>query len=136
MDVNVVDANVVIGFLDSSNANHARSVELLQARETESLVMHEVTLAEVLAGPAQIDRAAAERVWETVLRMGITQAATGASPLEVAQLRASTGLPIPDCLVILTAGDPSAGNAILTFDERLAAKARALGYVVAPSPQR
>lgn len=129
-DVIVVDANVVIGFLDKTNANHARAVELLLAHESEPLVMHEVTLAEVLAGPAQIDRTAAERVWASILQLGITAAATTASPLEVAQLRASTGLPIPDCLVILAAGDPAAGNPILTFDERLAVKARALGYAV------
>lgn len=131
-DVKVLDANIVIGFLDSTNANHARAVELLRAHESEPLVMHEVTLAEVLAGPAQIDRTAAERVWASILQLGITRATTAASPLEVAQLRASTGLPIPDCLVILTAGEPAAGNPILTFDERLAIKARALGYVVAP----
>ncbi|WP_206446387.1 PIN domain-containing protein [Agrococcus sp. KRD186] len=130
--MNVVDANVVVGFLDSTNANHARAVELLGARESEPLVMHEVTMAEVLAGPAQVDRAAAERVWTSMLQMGIRQAATAASPLDVAQLRASTGLPIPDCLVILTAGKPATGHPILTFDEWLAAKARALGYSVAP----
>lgn len=130
--MNVVDANVLIGFLDHTNANHAPAVELLQAREREPLVMHEVTMAEVLAGPAQIDRAAAERVWASMLQMGIRQARTAGSPLEIAQLRASTGLPIPDCLVILTAGEPATGNPILTFDERLAAKARALGYAVAP----
>lgn len=128
----VLDANVVIGFLDGSNANHARAVELLDALAGEPLVMHEVTQAEVLAGPAQLGAEAAERVWATILRLGVVQANPQTTPLGIARLRAVTGLPIPDCLVILSAGDAVAGNRVLTFDERLAAKARQLGYTVLP----
>ncbi len=131
--VNVLDANVVIGFLDGANANHARAVELMRAHEGEPFMMHEITIAEVLAGAAQIDRPAAEQVWSDILQMGIAQADPTATALEVALLRAATGLPIPDCLVVLAAGDPADGNAILTFDERLAAKARSLGHTVLPA---
>ncbi|RNI21171.1 type II toxin-antitoxin system VapC family toxin [Flexivirga caeni] len=56
LDANVVigflDANVVIGFLDATNAQHARAVKLLGRFEGEPFVMHEITVAEVLAGPA------------------------------------------------------------------------------------
>lgn len=128
----VVDANVVIGFLDASNTQHERAVELLQAHASGQLTMHPVTIAEVLAGPAQMDRATAERVWASILQMGVIEAAPAATPLDVALLRATTGLPIPDCLVILSAGVPGAGNPILTFDDRLAAKARELGHAVQP----
>lgn len=84
----VLDANVVIGFLDAANAS--------------------------------------------ILQMGVVEAQPVATPLDVATLRAKTGLPIPDCPVILSAGEPSTGTAILTFDERLATEARALGYDVLP----
>lgn len=131
-EVNVLDANVVIGFLDREDAHHGRAVELLAAHQDEPFSMHEVTLAEVLAGPAQVGKAAAARVWAHILQMGVGQAEPTATPLDVALLRASTGLPIPDCLVILTAGDPSAGHRILSFDERLAARARELAYTVLP----
>lgn len=128
----VLDANVVIGFLDRTNANHEQAVELLRECEGEPLGMHAVTIAEVLAGPAQLSRTAAQQVWAHIHDLGVTQLEAVASPLEVAVMRATTGLPIPDCLVILSAGTPAAGNAILTFDTRLAAKARDLGHVVRP----
>lgn len=128
--MNVLDANVVIGFLDRENALHERAVRLLKAHEGESFSMHPVTVAEVLAGPAQLDRANAASVWASILQMGIVDAVPDATPLDVAVMRASTGLPIPDCLVILSSGDPAYKNPIITFDERLAAKASELGYVV------
>lgn len=126
----VLDANVVIGVLDATNAHHARAVELIAAHENEQFVMHEVTVAEVLAGPAQTGRAAAEQVWATMLELGITTVHPNATPLEVALLRAATGLPIPDCLVILSVGKPGEDASILSFDARLAARARELGHTV------
>lgn len=75
---------------------------------------------------------AAERVWASVLQLGVIPAAPEPAPLEVAVLRAATGLPIPDCLVLLAAGEPAADHVILTFDARLAARARELGYAVQP----
>lgn len=128
----VLDANVVIGFLDAANAQHQRAVELLTADASERFVMHPATIAEVLTGPARRDRAGAARVWASILQMGVVEAQPAATPLDVATLRAKTGLPISDGLVILSAGEPSTGTAILTFDERLATEARALGYDVLP----
>lgn len=136
----VLDANVVIGFLDETNAHYSRSVELLGEYEYEPWVMHEITIAEVLAGPAKTGKAAAEKVWLAIQELGIIPAQSWESqsnerqsrisPLAVATLRAQTGLPIPDCLVVLTSGDPVAGNQIMTFDERLATKAGELGYAI------
>lgn len=130
--MNVLDANVVIGFLDGANANHEQAVALLGSRLGEPLGMHEVTIAEVLAGPAQLGRAAAQQVWAAIQELGVSPLDRVASPLDVALMRSSAGLPIPDCLVILSAGPVSDANPILTFDERLASKARQMGYTVLP----
>lgn len=126
----VLDANVIIAFLDEKNVHHSRSIDLLSEYEFAPWVMHEVTLAEVLAGPAKAGTVAAEKVWAAIQELGVISAESEVSPLGVATLRAETGLPIPDCLVILTADGPDSENQIMTFDEPLAAKASELGYSV------
>lgn len=126
----VLDANVVIAFLDERNVHHSRSIALLGECEFAPWVMHEITLAEVLAGPAKAGPDAAEKVWAAVQELGVIPAETQVSPLGVAKLRAETGLPIPGCLVILTAAGSDSESQIMTFDERLAAKASELGYSV------
>lgn len=130
--VKILDANVVIAFMEDSNALHGRAVELLDLQEDEQLLMHETTMAEVLVGPAGRGDAALDRAYARLIEMQIERVGTGASPADVAKLRARTGLPIPDCLVILTAAPPDDDTTILTFDQRLAGKARELGYAVAP----
>lgn len=126
----VLDAIVVISFLDEANALHGRSVELLGENEYEPWVMHDITLAEVLAGPAKTGAEATERVWQAIQSLGVISSKSEISSTDIAMLRAQTGLPIPDCLVVLTAEEVDSGNQIMTFDERLADKAMELGYTV------
>ena len=129
----VLDANVVIAFLDERNALHAAARDALALAEDEDLLLHQVTLAEVLAGPAGLSDEFAAQVLNRVIAMQIEEITHAATPMEVARLRARTGLPIPDCLVLLAAGRPDDGDTtILTFDRRLAAKGRELGYRVEP----
>ncbi|MGL5853439.1 MAG: PIN domain-containing protein [Phycicoccus sp.] len=84
-------------------------------------------LAEVLVIPARegkvdIARSALDALEVTEL------AFPPDSPARLAQLRADTGLRMPDCCAILAAED--SGARIATFDDRLAAAARERGLVV------
>src|SRR5579883_1007836 len=51
MAVIVLDASVVIAFLDSSDAHHASAVAALAAHQSEQLVLPASTYAEILVGP-------------------------------------------------------------------------------------
>jgi predicted nucleic acid-binding protein len=81
------------------------------------VVLHPITLAECLVGPASsglFDEAAG------ALRSAFTIASVDVNaPLRWAALRAATGLRLPDSIVLDTAVVGGA-NAILTFDQQLA----------------
>jgi len=133
----VLDANVVIAFLDEGNALHADARRVLDLGEDEQLLMHALTIAEVLSGPARAGESAARHIWSRMLELQIEEVGIDGTPLDIARMRASTGLPVPDCLVLLAAGAPGDGapgraTTILTFDRRLAAKGRELGYAIEP----
>lgn len=115
--VKILDASVLIAFLDSGDAHHAQSVELLEQAADESFGMSVVTLAEVLVGPTRVDRqGAAQRVID---RLAIESIEIPANAHErLAALRVAHGLRMPDCCVLLAA--EQVGGSILTFDRRLA----------------
>lgn len=69
------------------------------------------------------------QLWDDLVGMGVsTHVADVGDPLLLAELRASTGLKLPDCCVLLVAR--SAGLPVATFDARLADAAKSLGLVV------
>ncbi|MBX9718875.1 MAG: PIN domain-containing protein [Microbacteriaceae bacterium] len=115
----VADASVIIAFLDSTDSHHQRARELvLQA--SDGILMHDVTLAEVLVAPARLGRA--QEVFTGLESLGV--AAFDGVPGEallLAELRAGTTLRMPDCCVLLTAIVTSAPLA--TFDKQLSASA-------------
>jgi predicted nucleic acid-binding protein len=113
----VLDASVLIAFLDGDDNHHAAAEQLLTHAVDEDLAVNSLTLAEVLVAPVRDGRlqpvlAALEALEVQELPFPIDTA------LRLAQLRAATGLRMPDCCVILAAEDVAA--TVASFDERLA----------------
>jgi predicted nucleic acid-binding protein len=123
----VLDASVVIAYLDAHDAHHRRAVTLLEHAADDELAMSALTLAEVLVAPARAGRL--DDVHASVAELGIIeQPLPHGSAVRLAARRARTGLRMPDCCVLLAAEEASA--ALATFDDRLAREAAAAGIEV------
>jgi len=121
----VVDACVLIAHLVRDDALHARATSLLESLASEPFGTSPISLAEVLARPARAGRL--ERTLAALRTLDITQVGLADdAPARLADLRAITGLKLPDCCVLLNA-ETSAAD-IATFDDGLgrAAQARAI----------
>ncbi|HVW81788.1 MAG TPA: PIN domain-containing protein [Mycobacteriales bacterium] len=123
----VLDANVLIAHLGAADALHDRAVELLVDLADEPLGVSPLTLAEVYVGPA---RAGKLEVAERAIRaLDIAPVPLRPdAPLRLAELRAATGLRLPDCCVLLAA--ETAGAELATFDDRVTRAAGELGLLV------
>lgn len=112
----VLDASVIIAYLDGENTHHARSEELLAREIDEDFGANSLTLAEVLVMPARENRMDTVR---TILRDLEVQelAFPDDTAVKLAQLRADTGLKMPDCCVLLAA--EHAGARVASFDDQL-----------------
>lgn len=112
----VADASWVIALRDPDDPHHTAAAALNRSTIDEVIVLHPVTLAECLVGPATfglLDHAAA------AARSSFAIATIDAdAPLRWAALRASTGLRLPDAIVLDTAL-VSGASTIMTFDQRL-----------------
>lgn len=123
----VLDASVLIAHLDAADAHHERATTLLTEAADEPLGISPLTLAEVLVGPARAGKLpAAESAIDDLEVIAVPFTDNAATRL--AELRATTGLRMPDCCVLLAAESTQAQLA--TFDERLAASAVKLGLTV------
>lgn len=123
----VVDANVLIGFLDASDAHHAAAVRILEDAVEEGYAASVLTVAEALVHPAKHgvdDRAssALEAIGLTILPLGSDDAAT------LARVRAQYGVRMPDAVALHAA--LTTKSRLATFDGGLASAARAAGVVV------
>lgn len=126
----VLDASVIISYLDWQNIHHQRAERLL-AREVDSdFGVNSLTLAEVLVMPARTGQLDAV---QTVLRdLDIRELPFPDDvALQLARLRVETGLKMPACCVLLAAEHESARLA--SFDDQLtmAAATRHLDVVAA-----
>lgn len=113
----VVDASVLIGWLDDHDAHHVDAIEVLAS--VERFVVHPLTLAEVLVHPARGGREG--EVLTRLEAIGMVVSGQPLDPVELARLRAETRLKMPDCVVLACAR--SHDMAVATFDETLAAAA-------------
>jgi len=123
----VLDASVVIGFLDVDDAHAITAYETLNADEWIEFMMHPHTLAEALVGAARrgmIDEAVAGLARVGVERWHPDQDA----PRRIASLRATTRLALADCCPLDVA--EQLGARLATFDDRLARVARERGIEV------
>lgn len=120
----VLDASIVIALLDADDAHHAAADHLLREHLGEGFAMSALTLAEVLVRPVQTE--SAERV-ETALRaLGVSVLPVASDDaLPLARVRATTGVRMPDAVVLHTA--QVAGGALATADRALADAARGRG---------
>ena len=127
-----LDAGVLIALFNAKDAHHEAAMKLLDAatRRDDLLYMNPLSQAEVLVMAAQ--QGSEKIYYEKIVSIGVaTLAAPTDTGVWLAQLRARTGLKLPDCAVILTA--QQSGSKIATFDHRLAREARALGITVLPA---
>ena len=121
MGVTVLDAGVVIGFLDSGDTHHASAHKALRdARDRgDGLVLPASSFAEVLVGPSRRGAKAVSTVRDFVHRLPVA-----VHPLDediacaAAALRARhASIKLPDALVIATAGVLGADH-LVTTDHR------------------
>jgi predicted nucleic acid-binding protein len=119
-----LDASVLIGHLRPHDAHHAAATEILLNAAPGSMIVHPLTLAEVLVGGVRVGRGQAMR--DDLKAAGIRVVAPDAGePLRLAELRVSTGLKLPDCCVLDVA--LRSDSSLATFDDALAEGARRRG---------
>lgn len=124
----VLDANVLIAFLDASDPHHVASLELLERRFADGFAASVLTVAEALVHPTRVDRQ--DAAMTSLSRIGIK-----VTPLDVsdatalARVRNSYRVRMPDAVALYTAS--STGSELATFDAALAAAAEQAGIVVA-----
>jgi predicted nucleic acid-binding protein len=124
----VLDASVLIGHFEPADAHHAGATALLKAHLLEPFAASVITLAEVYAGAARAGQADRLRQLLAQLQIESLDLPAGAA-LRLGELRATTKLKMPDCCVLYTAEQHSAG--IATLDDGLAARASDLGLSIA-----
>ncbi|MCZ2404576.1 type II toxin-antitoxin system VapC family toxin [Paenarthrobacter sp. Z7-10] len=125
----VLDAIVLIAHLNPNDAHHDAATQILLSASPSSLLVHSITLAEVLVGGARIGRGA--EMYADLMAAGVRLADHDEQePVRLAQLRATSGLKLPDCCVLDTAINNDASLA--TFDHALVRAARTNGMAVLP----
>lgn len=123
----VLDASVLIAYLDGDDDHHAAAERLLAKAIDDDLGASPLTLAEVLVVPIGDGRL--EPVQAALGDLEVNELPFPPdTAVRLAQLRVSTGLRMPDCCVLLAAEFASA--TVASFDERLAQKAEDRGVPV------
>jgi predicted nucleic acid-binding protein len=124
----VLDASVLIGYLDGGDAHHDRATALLIREIDDDFAVNVLTLAEILVAPTRTGQR--DRVLAVLADLAIeTLQFPDRAAVALAHLRTETHLKMPDCCVLLSALDQRARLA--TFDDRLVKAARDQGVDVA-----
>jgi predicted nucleic acid-binding protein len=124
----VLDASVLIAYLNGADSHHDRAERLLADHIDEEFGVNSLTLAEVLVAPTRAGRV--EEVRRTLAELDVHELPFPAEPAtDLARLRADTGLRMPDCCVLLAAR--TNGGRVAAFDEGLRKAALALGLELA-----
>lgn len=126
----MLDASVLIAYLDGQDNHHERANTLLTREIDDDFAVNSLTLAEVLVAPARQGRLA--DVLAALLDLSVVELAFPAeSAVKLANLRATTNLKMPDCCVLLAA--ENTGSRLASFDDRLAAAAIGRGLMTVTS---
>jgi predicted nucleic acid-binding protein len=80
----VIDASVLIAFLDPNDAHHEAAVEILE-EASPPLFVHPITAAEVLVAAVRND--VADAVWADLMAIGVELDDTPIDPLRLARLQ-------------------------------------------------
>jgi len=125
----VLDASVLIAAMNPEDAHHVAASSLLRRGATqEGLLAHPITVAESAVGAAQHGRL--QQLQDAYATLGLKVTVPDSDePWRLAQHRAATRLPLPDCCVLDAA--IRCGASLSTFDSRLAAVARSADVHVA-----
>jgi predicted nucleic acid-binding protein len=122
----VLDASVLIAYLDAEDAQHQKAETLLAREIDDEFATNPLTLAQVLVGPSRTGRLDAAR--SALREVEVEERPFPAdTAVRLARLRADTGLRMPDCCVLLAAQEARAKLA--AFDDRLTRVAEELGLV-------
>lgn len=117
----VLDASVLIAYLDSADGHHDAAQQLLEESLDDELGANPLTLAEVLVVPARDGRL--DQVSRALADIDVRELAFPSdTAVRLATLRARTGLRMPDCCVLLAAETHT--GTVASFDARLIAAAR------------
>jgi predicted nucleic acid-binding protein len=123
-----LDASVLIAHLSPADLHNEAATAIVLGGTPGKMLVHTVTMAEVLVGGVRIGQGAA--MLGDLWAAGIAVAPhDDGEPLRLAELRATTGLTLPDCCVLDIALHYQASLA--TFDDSLAAAARQRGVPLA-----
>lgn len=114
----IVDASVIIGFLDPDAALHDASVTALARHQHDALEIPASVYAEILVAPYRKGARAVAEVEAFLSDCAVKiEPITGAVARGAAQLRSRReGLRLPDALVLATADEVGA-DTVLTGDE-------------------
>ncbi|MGI8948178.1 MAG: type II toxin-antitoxin system VapC family toxin [Ornithinimicrobium sp.] len=124
-----LDASVVIAHLSPHDPHHKAAEEYLRGSAAEDMVIHSLNLAEVLVGGVKAGRG--QEMLADLEAVGLRVAdRPNDAPLRLANLRASSGLKLPDCCALDIA--LSTASTLATFDDDLAKAARQRHVTVAP----
>jgi predicted nucleic acid-binding protein len=125
----VLDASLVIAHLSTGESNHHRATATIASAIGSGMWMSPVNLAEVLVGYAR-DGRLAQGVAD-IGSIGIEEwPMPSDAAIRLADIRAATGLKLPDCCVLVTA--ETSGAAVASFDARLRDAAVRRGLRVVP----
>lgn len=111
----LVDASVLIAWLDERDAHHEAAIDMLAS--VERFLVHPLTLAEVLVHPARQGREG--EVLTRLQAIGMVVSTLPIDPVDLAKVRAATGLRMPDCVVLASARVHQLS--VASFDEGLRA---------------
>lgn len=125
-----LDASLVIAYLHAQDPHHRAASEYLRGSAAAEWVIHSVNLAEVLEGGVQAGRG--QEMLADLEGIGLRVAdRPDGEPLRLANLRATTGLGLPDCCALDTA--LSTASTLATVDDGLADAARQRHVTVEPA---
>jgi predicted nucleic acid-binding protein len=114
----VLDASVVIGFLDPKDALHRACVDAFAAHQRDELVIPVTVYAEILVAPFRVGAEAVSEVeaFLTDFAIRIGQITPSMARAAVKLRSGKRGLRLPDALVIAF-GDENEADAVLTSDQ-------------------
>jgi predicted nucleic acid-binding protein len=127
--VSALDAGLLIAHFSPRDAHHAAATEHLAAT-ADTHWIGPLALAEVLV--PHVEAGSVDDLLGILATLGIREAPLAEdAAVRLAVLRATTGLKMPDCCVLLTA--EQTGSAVATFDARLRRAAERVGLAVVPA---
>lgn len=127
----LLDANVLIGFLDQSDDHHERALELLEEHDWDEFATSVLTVAEVLVHPTKAGTQDAAMAALHRIGVQLLPVDPGAA-LEIARVRSMYRVRMPDAVVLHSALEARAS--VATFDKGLAAAARQAGLTALGLP--